>query len=234
MSALSPSWLVYSFCAVMLATSAYCVSRLVFARLWRRPMNNDVNVAHVAMGIGMGAMLVPRLNFLPKGVWEAIFAILALWFASRSALFVARRGLEGTEADPDHLHKHHVSHYLTHLVMSGAMLYMFAETNPATTSHTATSSTASMVGMAGATGGDGAGFTLLLVVVLLASAVWHTDSLPRFAVPAGASALVAGADVGEPGSVLASSRGTWLAPRLEMGCHILMCITMAYMLVLML
>ena len=96
------------------------------------------------------------------------------------------------------------------------------------------------------------GLPLLFVVILFASAVWQLDGLSRFA---------PGRDAGRrghgPRRPSTGARGSWeiagdgpdepeqpsdrgaarrpsLAPRLEMGCHIVMCITMGYMLILML
>jgi hypothetical protein len=106
--------------------------------------------------------------------------------------------------------------------------------------------------------------TLLLAVVLFVSAVWHADSLTKYTTTRAAlvgvgAALGAGAttatttaplsgavatenpiDTANPTDGDSSVGGTapgqsqWLAPRLEMACHIALCITMGYMLVLLL
>ncbi len=104
--------------------------------------------------------------------------------------------------------------------------------------------------MAAAPTGAGANFEglpLLFVAVLFASAVWQLDGLSRYAPvrgdpvaagPGGAGPCAKGPDtpyrsVPPPGEAPrplepVDTPGPWLAPRLEMGCHIVMCITMGY------
>ena len=88
------------------------------------------------------------------------------------------------------------------------------------------------------TGADFVALPLVFVVVLLASAVWQLDALSKYA--AVSQALVhagAGGDtttpVGDDAPDGEPTSAPWLAPRLEMGCHIATCIAMAYVLVLM-
>jgi hypothetical protein len=243
-----PDWLPDSFAGVMIAVSIYCSIRLLAARRLRRRINVDVNIGHVAMGVGMAGMLVPALQVLPTGLWEAIFVGLAAWFLWQSARFVARHVGAG-ESD-----LHHVSHYLTHLVMSCAMLYMYFAAAPAT------GTKAGGMSMGDATGGTAnfVGLPLFFLIVLSASAVWHLDTLSsssmkesllvaagglegmgggRRATAAGQTLLAepmpVAADDGAIGGSELDDR-PFMAPRLEMACHIAMCITMGYMLVLML
>ena len=110
-----PAWLTDIFAAVMITVAAYCASRLVVARWWRRPTDVDSDGAHVVMGVAMAGMLVTGLRFLPAGIWEAVFAAAAGWFAWR---FVrVRRGAP--------LSQWRCPQPGPHLVECGAMLYMY-------------------------------------------------------------------------------------------------------------
>jgi hypothetical protein len=246
---MQPLWLPDSFAGVMIAVSIYCSVRLLAARRLRRRISVDVNIGHVAMGVAMAGMLVPALQVLPTGLWEAFFVGLAAWFFRQSARFIARHLGDG-EGD-----LHHVSHYLTHLVMSCAMLYMYLAAAPA-----GGAMGAGGMSMGGATGATAnfVGLPLFFLIVLGASAVWHLDTLSSSS--SKESLLIAAEGLGVVGGgrravasgqtmladpVSASARGRttvasemddrpFMAPRLEMACHIAMCITMAYMLILML
>jgi len=218
-----PSWLLDLFAAVMLAVSAYCAVRLVVVRRLHRTLHYGVNSAHVAMGLAMSGMLVPVLNAWPNPVWEALFAGFAVSFAFQSASFVARHGLTGLSRD----HFHRVTHYLTHLVMSFAMLYMYLAAAPVP-AHAAAMAMGPAPGTAAFVG-----LPLVFILVLCASAVWHVDALSRFTPAVVAAAVRAGA-ASRGGEVGAGPEARWLAPRLEMGCHIAMCAAMAFMLVLLL
>ena len=229
----SPPWLDDGFAALMATVALYSLGRLVAARSWSRPTHPDVDLAHVLMGTAMVGMLVSALDPVPHGVWEAVFAVLALWFVGRCFRFVTEHGVEGRDED----HVHHLSHYLTHLVMACSMLYMYlAAPSPrpgfggGMAMGAATGSTADFVGL-----------PLLFLSVLLVSGVWELDGIGRFTPRPAAMALTA---AGAPGAGRTGPPGTsdtarddgprWLAPRLEAGCHIAMCVTMAFMLVLML
>jgi Domain of unknown function (DUF5134) len=249
-----PTGLTDTLAGLMLATCLYCVARLVTARVWKRTLNRDTNIAHTADAVAMAGMLVGALKTLPDVAWEVIFASFTLWFASRATRSVLRYGIGGTGTGDEHL----VSHYLSHLTMSGAMLYMFLEAAPS-----GTGSSGAMSAMGG--GGNTSNLTeltLLMVIVLFGSAVWHADSLTMYTTArralVGAGAPLTGADFpasatgsGSPaGPVSSPSRGmapsppeeikdgqastARLAPRLETACHIALCITMGYMLILLL
>lgn len=245
-----PTWLAYTFAVVMVAVSLYCIAWLMAARRGNGQNHVDVNVSHVAMGLGMAGMLVPRLNLLPDGVWDVVFVAIALWFSWQGVRFMTGRVGDGVGTG-----SHGVSHYLVHLVMALAMLYMYLAALPA---NATTGSGMSMTAPTGATA-NFVGFPLLFVATLLASAVWQLDGLSRYA-PSRRS-LVGTAAAMDTGSS-AGPRGSWeptgktpgekapclepasagpgsraepsLAPRLEMGCHIAMCVTMGYMLILIL
>jgi len=221
-----PSGVPDLFAGVMAAVSLYCGLRLVAARRWHRRIRVDVNVAHVTMGVAMAGMLVPALTTLPPGWWEAVFSCLAGWFAWRGLRFVVR----GADLDGDR-DLRHVSHDLTHLVMAGGMLYMYlAPSGPATPSG------AMAVGALSGTRADLALVPLLFVAVLSVSAVWHLDHLSRLTaapVAVGAAPARGGVD-GAPAPAGATAGAAPLAPRLEGLCHVAMCLTMGYMLVLVL
>lgn len=219
-----PTWILDFFASVMLAVSAYCATRLAVVRRLHRTLHGDVNVAHVVMGVAMAGMLAPALNLLGNTAWEVLFAGLAAWFTAKSALFIARHGLRGRSSD----HTHGVSHYLTHLVMSCAMLYMYLGGVSITTAHATGMVMAPPAGTA-----DLVALPLFFIVVLAATAVADVDALGRFS-PVRVAAVAGGVTTGGLASAGGGEDRRWLAPRLEMGCHIAVCVAMAFMLVLML
>jgi len=234
----NPGWLNDIFAAVMIAVAAYSAGRLVAARRLSLLTHRDVDVAHILMGTAMAGMLVSDLNPLPVGVWELVFSVLAGWFVWRCYQFV-RDPSTGLAYDQN---VHRLSRRLIHLVMSLAMLYMYLAALPA-----AVGSGGSMA-MGAATGAT-ANFVLLplaFIVALFASAIWELDkighwSASRTAQGQRAPALAAvGGGPPTVSAISASDDGAgrpanpWLAPRLEGASHIAMCVTMGYMLVLML
>jgi hypothetical protein len=239
-----PDWVNALFATAVAGVAVYSGSRLIASRAWRRPTHFDVDLAHVLMGTAMAGMFVSAVNFLPDQLWEVAFTTLGLWFVWKCYRFVGQRGIEGRDDD----HVHHLSHYLTHLVMVGAMLYMYAvATRPQGPSKDAGMA---MNGASGATA-NFVGLPLLFLVVLLASGVWELDGIGRFS-PAPVEAGLAfagprgvGWKPGDPATTdqrhapegaapAPSPVRPWLAPRLEAGCHIVMCVAMGYMLVLIL
>ena len=164
---MQPTWSVHLLAVLMLVTSTYGVARLVAARVWRRSLHRDTDLAHAADGVAMAGMLVGGSKILPAGVWEVVFGAFTFWFVLRGVRFVTRFGVGTVDDDA-----HSLSHYLSHLTMSGAMLYMFVEARP-------TSGVMSAMGGAGSTS-DITALTLLLTVALLASAVAHADGTSRY------------------------------------------------------
>ena len=242
---LHPTWLAYSFGVVMVAVSLYCIAWLVVAGRRRHQRHVDVNISHVAMGLAMAGMLVPRLDVVPEGLWEVVFGAVALWFAWHAVGVV----MHGVGVRVQAKRRHGLSHNLIHLVMGLAMLYMYLAAVPA---GAATGTAMAMTGPTGAAA-NFVGLPLVFVAILFGSAVWQLDGLSRYAPvrgePVGAMTADAGAAAGGQGASLGSGAWLgeaprpmesvhtprqWLAPRLEMGCHIVMCITMGYMLTLML
>jgi hypothetical protein len=223
-----PTWLAYGFAVLMVSVSVYCIGRLAVAKRGGRFNHTDVNVAHILMGAAMVGMLVPRWKLFPDGVWEGVFAILAVYFLATSVRFVRLHGVEGTD-DDDHIH--HLSHHLIHMFMSCAMLYMYGLGMPLSTP------SASTMSMSGPRVGAGdPGLTLLVIVILFGSAVWQLDGIGQFSPPRLMALSAVGAGGSPSGGDVALSTGgsrPLLAPRLEIACHIAMCVTMGYMLVLM-
>jgi hypothetical protein len=214
-----PDWLAYVFVAVMVVAAVYSIGRLALAKRLGRRDHVAVDTSHVLMGVAMVGMLVPRWNWIPAGAWELVFGVLALYFVAAGVRFVAQHGLGGTEGG----HGHHLSHSLIHAVLSCAMLNMYWLGMPIT------GSGGIEMAMSGPpTSAGDPGLTLLIIAILLASAVWQLDAISRFA-PASQLALLAAG--GAP--VAGADQRPWLAPRLEVAVHIAMCLTMGYMLVLM-
>jgi len=243
-----PTWLADFFASVMILVAAYSAGRLLAAWRWSRPTHRDTDITHIVMGTAMAGMLVSAVNPIPTLVWEFVFVVAALWFLWRCYGFTARHGLNGRDED----HVHHLSHYVTHVVMALAMLYMYLAASPTTGS-----SAGGEMGMTGASGAtaDFVGLPLLFLCVLLASAVWELDGAgqwspswtePRKAMPvvqlAGSASPVGSAD--RPVGTLAPDDAEeaisgdpsrrWLAPGLKAACHVAMCVTMGYMLIVML
>jgi hypothetical protein len=257
-----PSWLAGPLAAIMIAVAVYCVGRLTAARRWQRPADRDADIAHVAMGVAMAGMLVPRLNPLTDSAWEAVFGVITAWFGWRVLRDGRRRGAGGWAG----------GHYAPHLLHSGAMLYMLL--------------IVSGPGMGSMGAGGSARFPLLafgLALALVGYAILDIDRLtelalagrPAITVAAGRPAAAAtwtvadasrGGAVGtgagpqaangvtgasgpaDPGLTARAPRAarvppavlaprlppTVLAPRLAAGCRIVLGLTMGYMLIVML
>lgn len=242
----NPQWLDDFFAGLMMAVALYSAGRLVASRAWARPTHRDVDVAHVLMGVSMAGQLVSDLNPIPNGVWEVVFTLLSAWFVWKCYDFLRHPGVDSRYDD----HVHRLSRRLIHLVMALAMLYMYLAAVPGEIG------TGMAMGTATGTTADFLLVPMIFIVALLASAIWQLDSIGRFApltgtrppthvlTPVGRAASAAAeeprateASMTEPGVGISSDRAPasrWLAPRLEAGAHIVMSITMAYMLVLML
>jgi Domain of unknown function (DUF5134) len=244
-----PAWLTDIFAAVMITVAAYCASRLVVARWWRRPTDVDSDGVHVVMGVAMAGMLVTGLRFLPVGIWEAVFAAAAGWFGWR---FVrVRRGAP--------LSQWRCPQPVPHLVECGAMLYMYLAVPAVAVA--AKSAAAGMGGMS-ATGSRFSVLALVLALFMFGYVAWVGDRLtaraPALAVAVPAVAVPVASGPQESGTLMTAtgpepagaassggcagaaprtpeSRGRpYLAPRCAAMCKIAMGITMGYMLILML
>jgi hypothetical protein len=184
---MTPAWILDALAVLMLVVAAVSAARIFLARPWRRDaFVADTDVAHLLMAIAMAGMLAPNLGTLPDTAWEAVFCLLAAWFAGRVVRDVAangRRALAGGHCAP-------------HLVHSVSMLYMFlAAAAPATR-------TGAAEGMGGMSAGAGsAAMTLSLptlafvfAFILVGYAVWDLDQLSgrRYATAARVSLAGAG------------------------------------------
>lgn len=226
-----PSWLTGILAALMIATAAYCVSRLVISRTTARPAEHDVDLAHAVMAVAMAGMLVTRLNLLPNQVWALLFGVATAWFGWRVARAYRSRRVTG--------------HHVPHLVMCGAMVYMLlavAVVKPGP------GPAAGRMAMGGGAGARFPAVALVLALFMFGYVMWQADRLPALAAarpgpePAsrpGAAPGAAAADLGHPGHASPpATMGTLargpLSPRLAACCQIAMGITMGYMLILML
>ena len=222
-----PSWLYYLFGLLMLAVAAYCLTLIVLAAATNRPAGRDVEVSHVFMGVAMAGMFVGRWAFGPNALWEIIFAALMIWFLVASIQSIQQWGL-------------HLPHALIHALMNLAMLLMY---------WFPMGSSSGSASMAMSGGGGGAkldpGLGFVLAFILLASAVFTLASPVKGRSHFGSHApayAVSGSIRGEPpacgpGGVSASVLGVEeavAAPWLVDVSHVVMCVAMAFLLVLML
>jgi hypothetical protein len=235
-----PFWLAGLLAVIMIATSAYCASRLVIARAHRRRDERDVDLVHMVMGVAMAGMLVSWLNPLPDRVWAAMFGAAAGWFGWRA--WAGRRAPAATAGAGRPPHGHHVPH----LVMCGAMVYMLLAARAVTAG----------AGIGPAMGGTAAAgrfpvLALILAVFMVGYVMWQADRLPGLAraaagrprspVPVTTVAVSTAAGAGpasQPAAITpglpASPAPRVLSPRLAACCQIAMAVTMGYMLILML
>ena len=238
-----PAWLSDLLAVITLVVSGYCLGRLVVARARRRPTDVGVDLVHGVMGVGMAAMLVPRLSPVPDVTWAWVFGVAAAWLAWR----IVRVGRLAASA------RIALAHYLPHLVMAVAMIYMGAAV-PArgAAAGGAAAGGPAMGGTAMGGLGTGARFplgALVLALFMFGYAVWVLDQLPGIATVRAwraAPPLVLATAAGEldaapggsaPGGsapgVAVLDRPVPLSPRLEAGCHIAMAVVMGYLLILM-
>jgi hypothetical protein len=248
----NPLWLDDLFGALMVTVAVYSLGRLVAARIWARPIHRDVDVAHVLMGASMAGQLVSDLNPIPSWVWEVTFAAMACWFLWRCFQFVRNPIVESSY--PHHAHR--LSRRLIHLTMALAMLYMYLAAAPARIG------TGMAMGTPVGARANFVLIPLVFILALLGSAVWtldrigHLDPSARIPEPidesraingvpalnaadpgshrAGSVAPAAAPEAAAPQAMRQAGAPPWLAPRLEESAHIVMVVTMAYMLVLML
>jgi hypothetical protein len=224
-----PSWLYYLFALAMFVVAAYGLVLLVLAIALKDPAGRDVDTAHLFMGVSMGGMFDSHWAFWPAWFWEAAFAALLIWFVARGLESIYRFGI-------------HVPHQAIHAAMSLAMLLMYWF--PMGASQTAMGM--SMSSSAHRTLDPGIG--LLLAFTFLGSAIFtlaspvkgashhgsHVSSVPVYAVATDAfggshSSMPTDPHTSWPGFASVLAR-----PRLEDLSHVVMCLGMAFMLVLML
>jgi hypothetical protein len=232
------SWLAYSFAALMLATSAYCLSRLAVSWRHRRPTDHQVDAAHVLMGVAMAGMLVPSLRVFWAGGWEIVFGAGAVLFGWRMISDARANRRPG--------------HHLQHVLHCAAMVYMLA----------AVTAVVKQASGGSAMGGSPAHFrtvALVLALCLVGYVVWNADRFTSLAPVAALRASQAPAVALAPAAVGAAQLSAVpagpagsgdlrsasqseaeprtrvpLSPRLAACCEIAMGVTMCYMLIMML
>jgi Domain of unknown function (DUF5134) len=175
------------------------------------------------MGVAMAGMLVPGLDPIPKPAYVLAFIGLLVVCLLRCRQFVVHP--EPAEFDQGSVH--YLPRCVTYAVMCAAMLYMYLG---ATTTALMAKSSAMAVDGENGVRADYVGLPILFLAVLLVSGIWELDGVQPFGpwrtVQAGPPQVIAL-------SATELRRGC-PAPRLSTLAHIAMCITMAYMLVLML
>jgi hypothetical protein len=201
------TWLTDLVAATMLATALYCVGRIVIARARALVTETDVDLVHVAMGLGMADMLLR-----PPG--SAVNRIGAVGFGAATGYFAFRslRQYAAPRSRPVGL-----GHHLQHALGSGAMLFMFLPgSHTAMTSSISTMSAPSGLARVPPTAGL---LALLLLGLALATAGRLVSSVgaPTGATPAGWAAATERA-----------AGPTVLAPRLAICCQVLMSASMCY------
>ncbi len=220
-----PTWLYYAFGILMFTVAAYCFTLLVLGALTHRPAGRDVEISHLFMGMAMAGMFVGAWSFASTAFWEIVFGLLMVWFLVAGIQSVQRYGL-------------HLPHALIHAVMNFTMVLMYwfpmgASAGP------------SMAMGAPAGGGHlDPGLSLALVFSLCASAIFTLASpvkgrthfgshAPLYAMagPPGRTADPAPPDGVAPSS-LVSLEGLVATPWLVDLSHVVMCVAMAFMLIL--
>ncbi len=221
----TPAWLYYLFAVAMLTVAAYGLVLLAVSVAIRRDAGWDVDIAHVFMGVSMAGMFVADWAFGPNAIWELIFTVLLIWFLVQSVQSVIAFGI-------------HLTHYLIHAAMSFAMLLMYLF--PAG----ARSGTMSMSMASSSSARIDPGLSLLLAVAFLASAVFTLASPNKGASHHGTHSRVY-AMSGAAGGTMQAPRGQALGstgrgavrlitePRLEDASHVVMAVSMGFMLILM-
>lgn len=216
--AMTPSWLYDLFGVVMLVIAGYSLVLVALGVEARRTAGWDVELSHAVMGISMAGMFVGGWAFGPSGMWEGLFAAFVVWFVIRAGRSILVYGL-------------HLPHTAVHALMGFAMLLMYWFP---------------MSRAASASRAD-PGLLLLVATLLLASAVFTFASTHRGGAVYGThlgletgtgTPAVAGVT---PGSYLTGTaaaapgvEGTFSRPWLLDASHVVMCVAMAFMLILML
>jgi len=224
---LTPHFLYYLFGLLMLAVAAYSILLLVVSAVSRRPAGVDVETSHVVMGVAMAGMFVDHWAFGPDVVWELVFGVLLVWFVARGIQSIQAFGL-------------HLPHTFVHGLMSFAMLTMYWFPMARTAGRS--------MGMA-MTAGTGGGrvdpaLPFAIALALCASAVFTLASPKKGAAvygthvrpvePDGAAPTAPDAYLAAAPSSAGGADAVIAAPRLVDATHVVMCVAMAFMLILML
>jgi hypothetical protein len=225
--AMTPLWLYDFFGVLVLAVAGYSVVLFVLTVAAHRPAGWDVDVAHTLMGVSMAGMFVAGWSFGSKFMWEALFALLLIWFLARSALSIRQFGI-------------HLPHFLVHGVLSLAMVLMYAFPGGAGDGSTGSMSMSMTMPMSGGSRLDPA-VALVIALFFLASAIFTIGSSRRGASHHGSHALVyAGVSGGgipadrskESRSYALSVEGVVTTPWVEDASHVVMCVATGFLLLL--
>jgi hypothetical protein len=223
----TPPWLYYLFGVLMLAVAAYCSTLLILGAVTRRPAGRDVEISHLLMGVAMAGMFVGEWSFGPSAMWEIIFSLLMIWFLAASVQSVQRYGL-------------HLPHALIHALMNFTMLLMYWFPMGASRS-----GSMSMSMSAAAPGGRvDPGLVSLLALILCASAVFTLASpvkgrthfgshAPAYAVSGPVALQPRSGSSDAPITPVTTVEEAVATPWLVDISHVVMCVAMAFMLVLM-
>lgn len=224
----TPSWLYYLFGGLMFLVAAYCAILFLGSLSSRTTTGRDVDVAHILMGLAMAGMFVPAWSFGPSWLWVTVFAVLVVWFVARGVLALQHEGP-------------HIPHTAIHALMSLAMMLMYwfpmsgesAGGSMMSGGMSATNSPAHL--------DPGLGY--LLAALFLGSAVFTLASQHRgrshhaVRVERAVEVMAVGLD-GTPvgvveATVVETDDEVGSLPWLEDVSHVVMCVAMAFMLVLM-
>jgi Domain of unknown function (DUF5134) len=213
---IGPPWLAAIFGVLVIVAAAATLVRIVVAWRTRRATDWEIDIHNVLMGVSMAGMLVPSLLIVTAGpsttIWLIVWIITTLWFA----VSVVRH------TGPNDARQQRARHHVAHLVMSGAMIYMFAVFG------VASSGEMSSDGMSGF-GSGGLAFPSLdyaFVIFMVGYAVLVVDRLPLVvAVSSGSAPPVEGTSL--------PTSAVWVAPGLAEATNIVMAIAMGYMLTMM-
>jgi uncharacterized protein DUF5134 len=242
-----PGWLAVVLAAAMIGVAACCGGRLLLGLATGRPVERDIEISHLLMGIAMAGMLVGALATASPDLWAVTFGVVGLWFAGR---LVLRRpgGLAGLGA--------RTGHYGPHLLMAGTMVYMvlaMSTTAPVSVADLVCGSQMLGMTMPGPIGGSVPTAALVLGLFCLGDAALVAR---RWRGPTGLGASTAAVDWSEPrpalslatvggsasatvelpaiesptdDAVVESERpgvGWLLGSRLGVACHVVMAATM--------
>jgi hypothetical protein len=225
----TPSWLYYLFGGLMLAVAAYCSTLLILGAITNRPAGRDVEISHLFMGVAMAGMFVGEWSFGRSAVWEIIFSLLMIWFLVASVQSVQRYGL-------------HLPHALIHALMNFSMLLMYWF--PMGASLSGSMSMSMSVSPASTSGKLDPGLAFVLAFILCASAIFTLASpvkgrthfgshAPAYAMSASAGLQARSGTSDEEATPVVALEEVVAAPWLVDVSHVVMCVGMAFMLILM-
>jgi hypothetical protein len=214
---IGPTWLAAIFGVIMLVAAVIAAVRAIAARRAHGTTDYQIDIHNVLMGVSMAGMLIPSLVIVTTGpstiAWLVVWILLTIWFA----ISVARDAAQRRHGN------RFTGHHLPHLVMSAAMVYMFAVLLvPASDS-----SDSAMPGMPGMSASGGlvplATLDYVFVIFMVGYAVLVVDRLP-------ALATIGSGDLQVVGQGDTATTGRPLAPTIAAIINIVMAITMGYLL----